>query len=104
MNKFLRKVNRIIAYILIPLFIIMLITGYRNLNFFTFLGRGEANLLHYKATNIPFIILFAVHTLLGIRIALHRNRVRGLFADVLLLLIGLFFITVFIYFSLTSGF
>jgi hypothetical protein len=90
--------------VLIPLFVIMLITGYRNLNFFTFLGRGEANLLHYKAINIPFIVLFAAHALLSIRIALQRNKVRGYFTDVVLLLIGILFTAVFIYFSLSSGF
>ncbi len=104
MNRFLIRLNRIIAYVLIPLFVLMLITGYRHLNFFTFLGRGEASLLHSKAINIPFIVLFAAHTLISIRSALHRNKVRGLFSDVVLLLIGILFTTVFIYFSLSSGF
>jgi hypothetical protein len=60
--------------------------------------------LHYTAINIPFIILFAIHTLIGIRIALNRNKVQGLLWDIILLLVGLFFIAGFIYFALSSGF
>jgi len=100
MDKFLRKLNRILAYLLIPLFIVLMITGYRQVGYFTFLTRGLANSLHQIYLNISFLVLFTTHALTSIRFALARNRVRGLYLDVLFLVAGVIFIGGFSYFAL----
>ncbi len=100
MDKFLRRLNRITAYLLIPLFIVMIITGYRQLGYFTFLTRGVAHALHQIYINISFLVLFTFHSLASIRFALARNRAKSLYLDILLLLIGIMFIGGFSYFAL----
>ncbi len=100
MNKFLRTLNRILAYLLIPLFILLMITGYRQLGYFTFLTRGLANSLHQIYANISFLVLFAVHALISIKFALARKRIKGLHVDIMLLAAGIIFIGGFSYFAL----
>ncbi len=97
--KFLRKLNRIIAYLLIPLFIFLLITGYRQVGYFTFITRGIANSLHQIYINIAFLVLFTFHSVMGIRAALARKKVKGLYIDILLIIIGIIFTLGFSYFA-----
>jgi len=99
MNKFLIKFNRVISYILIALFIAMLITGYRSVGHFTFMPRGIANSLHVVSLNVSFIVLFVIHSMIGIRLALSRNRIKGIFTDVVLILFGCLLIGGFAYFA-----
>jgi len=103
MNKFLIKFNRTISYILIPLFISILITGYRSTGHFTFIGRAAANTLHIVWLNIAFLILFTSHSLIGIKLAMIRNKVKGKFLDALLIIIGILFVAGFSYFAFRSG-
>ncbi len=99
MNKFLTKFNRTIAYILIILFLAIMITGYRQTGHFTFIGRGLASSLHQIYVNIAFLVLFTIHSVLGIRIALTRNKIKGTYIEVLLIIIGLLVIAGFSYFA-----
>jgi hypothetical protein len=99
MNRFLSRLSRTVAYILIPLFIFILITGYRSTGYFTFMTRGMANSLHIIYLNIAFILLAAVHALISIRIALMRNGVKGKYVDVLLIITGIVFVAGFSYFA-----
>ena len=99
MNRFLIRFNRIIAYVLIALFLAIMITGYRQTGHFTFIGRGLASSLHQIYINITFLVLFTVHTLIGVRIALMRNKIRGTYIEVLLIILGILVIAVFSYFA-----
>jgi len=103
MPKFLIKLNRLFAYILIPLVIAILITGYRNTEHFTFINRGVANLLHSVWLNLAFLIIFTVHSIIGIKLALIRNKVNAKYLDALLILIGILFIAGFAYFAFRAG-
>lgn len=99
MNRFLTRFNRIIAYILIALFLIIMITGYRQTGHFTFIGRGLASSLHQVYINIAFLVLFTIHTLIGVRMALTRNKIKGIYVEVLLIILGLLVIAGFSYFA-----
>ena len=103
MPKFLIKLNRLLAYILVPLVIAILITGYRNTEHFTFINRGVANLLHSVWFNLAFLIIFTVHSLLGIKLALIRNKVTAKYLNSLLVVIGILFIAGFAYFAFRTG-
>ena len=103
MPRFLKKLNRIFAYILIPLVIALLITGYRNTEHFIFINRGVANLLHSVWLNIVFLVLFTVHSLLAIKLALIRNKVTAKYLNALLVAIGVLFIAGFTYFAFRAG-
>lgn len=99
MNRFLIKFNRVISYILIALFIAMLITGYRSVGYFTFMSRGLANSLHIVFLNVSFIVLFVIHSMIGIRLALLRNKLKGWYIDVFLIVFGITLIGGFAYFA-----
>ena len=101
--KFLIKLNRVLAYLLIPIVIAILITGYRNTGYFTFLNRGVANLLHSIWLNIIFLIVFTVHSLIGIKLALIRNKIKARYLDAILLIIGIIFIAGFLYFTFRTS-
>jgi hypothetical protein len=61
--------------------------------------RGTANLLHIVYLNIAFIFLATVHALISIRTALMRNKVKGKYIDILLLITGIVFVAGFSYFA-----
>lgn len=103
MNRFLIRLNRVLCYILLPLFIAIMITGYTNTGHFTFLNRGVANTLHSVWLNITFLVLFTVHSLLGIKLALARNKITNKIFDILLIAIGIIFIGGFTYFAFRAG-
>ena len=100
-NKFIVKLNRIICYIMIALVVGILITGYRMIGYFTFIPRGLSDYLHRIYLNIPFIVLFIVHTLLSVRIALMRKQIKSVYLDILFIFIGLAFAVFFSYFALS---
>jgi hypothetical protein len=99
LNRFLTVFSRVAAYILIVLFVIIMITGYRSTGHFTFMTRGLANTLHIIYINIAFLVLACIHALVSIRFALARKNVKGRYVDVLLLVIGAVFIAGFTYFA-----
>jgi len=100
-DKFLIKLNRVIAYIKIGLVVGLLITGFRMIGYFTFINRGLADYLHRIYFNVPFIILFTIHTLLSVRITLMRKQKKSIFLDILFIVIGIGFIAVFSYLALS---
>jgi hypothetical protein len=99
LNRFLIVFSRVIAYILIVLFVSLMITGYRSTGHFTFMARGLANSLHTIYLNIAFLVFATIHALISIKFALARHRVKGLYIDILLLVIGVVFIAGFTYFA-----
>ena len=99
MEKVLTRINRISAYILIVLVLLILITGYRQAGHFTFFTRGLANSLHQVYLNITGLIVGAVHVLLSIRRALIRNKIKGIYINIILALIGIVVVGGFSYFT-----
>lgn len=99
MEKVLTRVNRISAYILIALVLLILITGYRQVGYFTFFGRGLANSLHQIYLNIAGLVVGAVHVLLSVRRALIRNKIKGVYINIILALIGIIVVGGFSYFT-----
>ncbi len=99
MEKILIRINRISAYILIVLVFLMLITGYRQVGYFTFFTRGLASSLHQIYLNIAGLIVGSVHVLLSIRRALIRNHIKGLYINIILILIGIVIVGGFSYFT-----
>ncbi len=99
MEKILTRINRISAYILIVLFLLILITGYRQVGYFTFFNRGLANSLHQVYLNIAGLVVGAVHVLLSIRRALIRNKIKGIYINIILALIGIVVVGGFSYFT-----
>ena len=99
MNRVLKKLSRISAYLLLILFIMIMITGYRQTGHFTFIGRGLASSLHQVYLNVVFLLLFAFHAIVAVRNALIRNKIKGLYIDILLILSGIIFVGGFSYFS-----
>ena len=78
MEKILTRINRISAYILLVLVLLILITGYRQVGYFTFFTRGLANSLHQIYLNIAGLVVGSVHILISIRKALVRNKIKGI--------------------------
>ena len=95
-NRVLIKTNRVLAYLLLAVATAMIVTGYRTIGRFTFFSRGFADFTHRIHLNAAFIVLLASHSLLSIRTALMRKKIGGAYIDVLLIVIGAFFITLFI--------
>ena len=99
MEKVLTRINRISAYILIVLVLLILITGYRQVGYFTFFTRGLANSLHQVYLNIAGLVVGAVHVLLSVRRALIRNKIKGVYVNIILALIGIVVVGGFSYFT-----
>ena len=95
-NRVLVKTNRVLAYLLLVVATAMIVTGYRTAGWFTFFSRGFADITHRIHLNTAFIVLFAAHSLLSIRTALMRKKIGGAYIDVLLIVIGTFFIALLI--------
>jgi hypothetical protein len=99
MEKVLTRINRISAYVLIVLVLLILITGYRQVGYFTFFTRGLANSLHQIYLNIAGLVVGAVHVLLSVRRALIRNKIKGIYINIILALIGIVVVGGFSYFT-----
>ncbi len=99
MEKILTRVNRISAYVLLVLVLLMLITGYRQVGYFTFFTRGLANSLHQVYLNIAALVVGSVHILISIRKALARNRVKGIWVNIILIILGVAIVGGFSYFT-----
>jgi len=100
MNRFLIRLNRVIAYVILALMVGVLITGYRMTGSFSFLPRGLSDSLHRIYFNVPLIVLFIAHSLISIRIGFIRKGVKSLSLDILFLVIGIAFSVFFSYFAL----
>ena len=99
-NRFLQKLNRYTAYILIPVVLFMLMTGFRMTGHFIFMPRGFADLLHRIYLHVIFLFLFTVHTLLSLRTVFMRKNIGGRGLDVTFILIGVGLFVFFTYLSL----
>ena len=99
MEKILTRINRISAYVLIVLVLVILITGYRQVGYFTFFGRGLASSLHQIYLNVAGLIVGSVHVLLSIRKALARNRIKGVWVNIMLIVLGIVIVGGFSYFT-----
>jgi len=100
-NRFLVRLNKVIVYIKIALVVGLLVTGYRMIGYFNFLNRGLADSLHRVYLNVPFIVLFIIHTLVSVRITLMRKKKKSLILDILFLVGGIAFAVYFSYFALS---
>ena len=100
MEKILTRISRISAYVLIVLVLLILITGYRQVGYFTFFTRGLANSLHQIYLNIAGLVVGSIHVLISIRKALVRNRIRGVWIDIMLIVLGIAIVGGFSYFTL----
>jgi len=101
MEKTLTRINRISAYILIVLVLVIFITGYRQVGYFTFFGRGLANSLHQIYINVAGLIVGSVHVLLSSRKALARNKIKGIWVNIVLVILGITIVGGFSYFTLS---
>jgi ABC-type sulfate transport system permease subunit len=101
MEKILTRINRISAYILIVLVLVIFITGYRQVGYFTFFGRGLANSLHQIYINVAGLIVGSVHILLSSRKALARNKIKGIWVNIVLAILGVAIVGGFSYFTLS---
>ncbi|OFW64605.1 MAG: hypothetical protein A2Z35_06400 [Actinobacteria bacterium RBG_19FT_COMBO_36_27] len=99
MEKFLTRISRITAYILIIIVILIIITGYRQVEYFTFITSSLANTLHQIYLSIAFLVVGSIYALTAIRRALIRNRIKGLYNDIFLIFIGILIIEGFSYFT-----
>lgn len=95
----LTRISRISAYVLIMLVLLILITGYRQVGYFTFFTRGLASSLHQIYLNIASLIFGSIHVLISIRKALARNRTRGIWIDIILIVLGIVIVGGFSYFT-----
>jgi hypothetical protein len=100
LDRFLTKLNRYASYLLIPVVLLMLMTGYRSTGAFPFIPRGFADLFHRIYLNAVFLFLFFLHTLLSLRIVLKRKQRGSRLLDVVLILIGTGMFGFFTYLSL----
>ena len=98
-NRFLVRLNRYIAYVLIAVVLATLVAGFRMTGNFIFIPRGLADLLHRIYLNVAFLFLFLIHTLLSLRIVFKRRGIDGKGIDIPLILIG---VGLFAYFSYLS--
>ena len=99
MEKILTRISRISAYILIVLALLILITGYRQVGYFTFFTRGLANSLHQIYLNIAGLVVGSVHILISIRKALARNKIKGIWVNIILIILGIAIVGGFSYFT-----
>lgn len=99
MEKILTRINRISAYILLVLVLLILITGYRQVGYFTFFTRGLANSLHQIYLNIAGLVIGSVHILMSIRKALVRNKIKGIWVNIILVILGVTIVGGFSYFT-----
>ena len=99
MEKILTRINRISAYILLVLVLLILITGYRQVGYFTFFTRGLANSLHQIYLNIAGLFIGSVHILISIRKALIRNKIKGIWVNIILVILGVAVVGGFSYFT-----
>lgn len=99
MEKILTRINRISAYILLVLVLLILITGYRQVGYFTFFTRGLANSLHQIYLNIAGLVIGSVHILISIRKALVRNKIKGIWVNIILVILGVTIVGGFSYFT-----
>ena len=101
MEKILTRIYCISAYILLVLVLVIFITGYRQVGYFTFFGRGLANSLHQIYINVAGLIVGSVHVLLSSRKALARNKIKGIWVNIVLVILGIVIVGGFSYFTLS---
>lgn len=87
-NRFLYKVHRWVSWALVPLMIIVVVSGYAYVRKVKFLQRGLAFRLH-DVLDLPLILLIVAHVVLAARFELMRFKIKGRIVDGLLLVLGI---------------
>ncbi|MGD2250997.1 MAG: hypothetical protein PVF58_21580 [Candidatus Methanofastidiosia archaeon] len=86
-EKTLFTVQRIVSWILVPLIIVEVITGYAYTRQIRFLHRGLAFDVH-TTLDLPLLLLLVVHVIIGARSELRRFKIKGKTTDYILVIIG----------------
>ena len=95
LNNLLKRIDRVIVWILLSLFLIFMISGYMITK--GFINRYYGLLLHTEL-DIPIMIFFTAHFLINLRFLLTRWGVKdNLLFKVLVLIIGAIMILSIIY-------
>ncbi|MBU7025796.1 MAG: hypothetical protein HXS48_02560 [Theionarchaea archaeon] len=87
-NRLLFRVHRWISWALVPLMIIVAVSGYAYVRKVQFLHRGLAFQLH-DTLDLPLFLLIVAHVMLAARFELMRFKVKGRIVDGLLLVLGI---------------
>ncbi|MBN2322913.1 MAG: hypothetical protein JXQ30_04200 [Spirochaetes bacterium] len=95
LNRFLVRMNRVSAYVLLLVAVLMIVTGYRSTGRFAFFSRGFADITHRIHLNIAFVSLLSLHSVLSTRTALQRRNIGGTYVDIALIIAGAVFIAIF---------
>lgn len=88
LDRFLFKLHRIISWVLLPLMIVVAVSGYAYVRKIQFLHRGLAFDLH-NTLDLPLLLLIVAHVVLAGRLELKRFKIKGRAVDVLLLVLGI---------------
>lgn len=86
-EKTLFNIQRIVSWILVPLIIVEVITGYAYTRQIRFLHRGLAFDIH-TTLDLPLLLLLIVHVMIGARTELRRFNKKGKTVDIILVIIG----------------
>jgi len=105
--KWLKNFTRISAWLLLVAVVVLVISGWGITHTeiiykatFGLIDRRLADSIH-RATNLPLAVLFLIHVLLNIRLAIHRtNQHRAWLIDSALITIGLLLIAIVFYVEL----
>ncbi|KYK31048.1 MAG: hypothetical protein AYK19_17530 [Theionarchaea archaeon DG-70-1] len=87
-NRLLYKVHRFISWLLVPLMIVVVVSGYAYVRKVKFLNRGSAFYLH-DTLDLPLMLLIVAHVVLAARFELMRFKIKGRIVDGLLLVLGI---------------
>ncbi len=87
-NRFLYKLHRVISWALVPLMIVVAVSGYGYVRKVQFLHRRLAFELH-DTLDLPLLLLIVAHVLLAARFELMRFKIKGKVVDITLLILGI---------------
>ena len=87
-DRYLFKMHRVISWIMVPLMIVVVVSGYAYTRNIKFLHRGLAFDLHTRL-ELPLLLLVVAHVVLAARFELRRFKIRSKVVDVILLISGI---------------
>ncbi|MBS7656083.1 hypothetical protein KEJ50_06270 [Candidatus Bathyarchaeota archaeon] len=105
LNIFLKKLDRVVAWVLAALFLAMMISGYMNVKGFH-RGRGRGNLivlgvLLHTQLDLPIMLLFSIHFAINLKFALMRYGFKDSFGlNLFCLIIALTLLSFIVYLDL----
>ncbi|MEM3516230.1 MAG: hypothetical protein QW647_00340 [Candidatus Bathyarchaeia archaeon] len=104
LNIFLKKLDRVVAWVLAALFLAMMISGYMNVKGF---HRGRGNLIVlgvmlHTQLDLPLMLLFSIHFAINLKFALMRHGFKDSFGlNLICLIIALALLLFIIYLDLS---